>query len=98
MTLRLSMIAAMADQYRGLLAQWNGHLLVEDHRTGREYVVGPGDIVDLAESVVIISWRGDSPTGVILPLGDVTISQHDPDTGPAAVTTARKVKDSAAKG
>lgn len=78
MTLRLSMIAQQADQYRGLLALWQGHLLVEDHRTGRKYPVGPGDIVDLAESVVIIGWRGDSPSGVILPLSDVTIYQHDP--------------------
>jgi hypothetical protein len=86
------MIATMADQYRGVLSAWQGHLLVEDHRTGREYVVGPGDIVDLGENVVIIGWRGDKPSGVILPLGDVTISQHDP-SAPRKAVKASAAKD-----
>jgi hypothetical protein len=73
--MRLTMIAQMADQHQGLAAEWQGALLVEDHRNGKMYDVGPGDILDVAESVIMIAWRGAEPTGVILPLDAVTISQ-----------------------
>jgi hypothetical protein len=73
MTVQITPFLTLAVQY-GSLLDWKGDLAVHTvHvvRGRKSQFVTASDIVDLTEAGVLIAWRGDDPTGVFIPWGEI---------------------------